>query len=426
MNVRENSEEFDQQFESAKVRKTFHKERERANLLKEAKPQDEIADINRAPSCVHGGLLKSRYFPDFAPEKDVPVIRISRREWCDLQLLGIGALSPLEGFMDRDNYVECVENMRLKDGHIWGIPITLSIGDSEYEVVKNSDEVYLLYNDRIWGSIEVEDLYRPDKQKEALLVYKTDSPEHPSVAYLKASGKWYVGGKIKLFGIDDFGFRDLLFTPKQTREAFIKMGWKRVAGFQTRNAPHRGHEYIQRVALEVCDGLFINPLVGETKSDDIPPSVVVRAYRILVSEYYRKDRVFLGVLPSAMRYGGPREAVHHAIIRKNFGCTHFIVGRDHAGYKNFYGPYDAHKIFENLDIGIEILFFEDAFWCKRCGGMTSNKICPHSHEERTAISGTQIRQMIYEGVLPPEEFMRKEISRVLIEYYRGLSDERQA
>lgn len=377
-------------------------------------------DVNKFPSKAHGGKIKIRYFKDQNINEKISQINITRREWCDLQMLGIGVLSPLEGFMDRKNYIECVKHMRLANGIVWSIPITLSVKDEDYQRIKKLDRVNLSYNGKIYGLIEIEDIFKADKEKEASMVYRTTSDEHPSVAYLKSIGDRYIGGKIKLFELDDLSFPDLFFIPIQTRQEFIKRGWKKVVGFQTRNAPHRGHEYIQKSALEICDGIFLNPLVGETKKDDVPAEVIVKAYKILTSKYYRQDKVFLGVLLSAMRYGGPREAVHHAIMRKNYGCTHFIIGRDHAGYKNFYGPYDAHKIFENIDVGIEILFFENSFWCKSCSSMTSEKVCPHSNEERINISGTQARQMLSESKIPPEEFMRKEISQILIEYYQGV------
>ncbi len=377
-------------------------------------------DINKFPSKAHGGKIKTRYFKGHKINEKIPQISITRREWCDLQMLGIGVLSPLEGFMDKRNYTECVNKMRLENGIIWSIPITLSVREEDYQRVKRADQVYLSYNGKIYGLIQIEDIFKPDKEKEASMVYRTTSEEHPSVAYLKSIGDRYIGGKIKLFELDDLGFPDLFFTPEQTRLEFIKRGWKKIVGFQTRNAPHRGHEYIQKCALEVCDGIFLNPLVGETKKDDVPAEFIIKSYRVLISKYYRQDNVFLAVLPSAMRYGGPREAVHHAIMRKNYGCTHFIIGRDHAGYKNFYGPYDAHKIFENIDLGIEILFFENSFWCKLCMGMTSEKVCPHGSEERITISGTQARQMLSENKTPPEEFMRKEISQILIEYYQSI------
>lgn len=383
--------------------------------------EDKKSDINKLPSVVHGGKLKQSYYPEYKLKENIPQIQITRREWCDLQMMGIGVLSPLEGFMNKKEYFECIKNMRLHNGVIWSIPITLSVKEEDYQRIKKSDEIYLSYNGKIYGLVEVEEIYKADKEKESMFVYRTQSEEHPSVAYLKSIGDRYIGGKVKLFELDDLGFPELFFTPEKTRAEFIKRGWKKVVGFQTRNAPHRGHEYIQKCALEICDGLFLNPLVGETKKDDVPADVIIKSYKILVSKYYKQNRVFLGVLLSAMRYGGPREAVHHAIMRKNYGCTHFIIGRDHAGYKNFYGPYDAHKIFENLDLGIEILFFENSFWCRACGGMTSEKVCPHDESQRVSISGTQARQMFSEGKIPSEEFMRPDISQILIEYYKQLT-----
>ena len=377
----------------------------------------------RVPIKPHGGRLVVRYTAKRKIRKDkYPVIKITRREWCDLQLLGMGALSPLEGFMTKKDYVSCVQDMRLSDGTLWSIPITLSCLDEDYEKVKKAERVYLEYNGRIWGEIEIHDVFKPNKEKEARLVYRTLSEEHPSVAYLKSIGPRYIGGPVYVFKIDDFGFPHEFFSPYEVRKEFIKRGWGRVVGFQTRNPPHRGHEYLQKCALEIADGLFINPLVGETKKDDVPANVIIEAYKTLISLYYNRRRVFLGVFPSAMRYGGPREAVHHAIVRKNYGCTHFIVGRDHAGYKNFYGPYDAQRIFDTIppeDLGITPLFFENAFWCRRCEGMVSQKTCPHSQEFHISISGTESRKMLSQGKKPPHEFMRPEIAEILIKYYKG-------
>ncbi|MFZ8803185.1 MAG: sulfate adenylyltransferase, partial [Candidatus Calescibacterium sp.] len=311
----------------AKKNENVRKEGKTAQV--ETKKGQKVLKEELYPIEPHGGELVIRYSPK-KPEKNYPIINISRREWCDLQLIGIGALSPLSGFMTKKDYQSCVDSMRLSDGTLWSIPITLSVDDESYAKVKKSDVIYLQYEGKIWGEILVEEIYKPNKEKEALKVYGTTSEEHPSVSYLKKSGSRYIGGKVNVFEIDNFGFPNEFFTPLEVRKEFLKRGWRKVVGFQTRNAPHRGHEFIQKCALELVDGLFINPLVGETKSDDVPSDKVVEAYRVLIEKYYNKSRVFLGILPSAMRYGGPREAVHHAIMRKNYGCTHFIIGRDHA------------------------------------------------------------------------------------------------
>lgn len=398
----------------------------RLSKLSGRKSLQELGDYKHRKNEIippHGGKLITRYYPDLKIKDGYPVVKITRREWCDLQLIATGALSPLKGFMKKKDYNSCVKDMHLTDGTLWSIPITLSVNDDTYKILKKKDIAYLEYEGKIWGMIEIEEMYRPDKEKEAVYVYKTDSPEHPSVAYLKSTGDIYVGGEVKVCEISDFGFPGEFFAPSQTREEFKKRGWRKIAGFQTRNAPHRGHEYIQKTTLELVDGLFINPLVGETKKDDVPSELIIQSYRAIIGRYYRIERVFLGILPSAMRYGGPREAVHHAIIRKNYGCTHFIVGRDHAGFKNFYGPYDAHKLLESIpekELGIVPLFFGNSFWCKECGGMVSEKICPHPEEFHISISGTKAREMLSRGEEPPYEFMRPEVSKILINFYKSL------
>jgi sulfate adenylyltransferase len=364
----------------------------------------------------HGGTLVERTGERPDDLDSLETLTLSSRELSDLDMLASGALSPLQGFMGREDYESVLESMRLASGLPWALPVCLAV-----VLAPKSDRVALADEaGRIYGVLDVEEVYEYDKEREALQSFRTTDVAHPGVASMYDQPDLYVAGRVAVFERVAPPFPELALDPAETRAAFAERGWRRVVGFQTRNPIHRAHEYLTKVALETVDGLLIHPLVGDTKSDDVPSATRVECYRVLLDGYYPDDRVVLSAFPAAMRYAGPREAIWHAICRKNYGCSHFIVGRDHAGVGDYYGTYDAQLIFDEFEpheLDIEPMFFEHSFWCKRCGSMASAKTCPHGGEDHVFLSGTKVREMLVSGELPPVEFSRPEVAEVLIRAY---------
>ena len=379
----------------------------------------------------HGGTLINRLVSGSAAQEirsraaSLPRIDLNNRQASDFEMIATGGLSPLTGFMDSEQYRSVIETRHLPGGRLaWTIPITLAPEDSVSERLQVGQDVALYYEDgsTLAGVVSLREKYPLRKEKEAQNVYRTTEEAHPGVAAVYAQGATALAGDIQAVALPPYGdFPDYRLTPEQTRAAFAEKGWNTVVAFQTRNPIHRAHEYLQKCALEMTDGLLVHPLVGATKGDDIPADVRMKCYVALLSNYYPANRTMLAVNPAAMRYAGPSEAIFHAIIRKNYGCTHFIVGRDHAGVGSYYGTYDAQTIFEEFDpAAIEIvpLKFEHSFWCNRCEGMASGKTCPHDRAHHVALSGTKVREMLRAGEVPPMEFTRPEVAQILINAMR--------
>lgn len=354
--------------------------------------------------------------------KSLPQIIVGSRQLADLEMLAIGAYSPLGGFMKRADYLGVVNDMHLHNGLPWSVPITLSTSAEQAATLTEGSQVALVNEQgTLQAVMTIEEKFGYDRQHEASNVYRTTEEAHPGVKAMYQQGDILLGGPVRIVALQNQAFAQYRYTPAQSRQLFTERGWKRVVGFQTRNPVHRAHEYIQKCAMETVDGLFLHPLVGDTKGDDIPADVRMRCYEVLLENYYPAQRVILGVLPASMRYAGPREAIFHALMRKNYGCSHFIVGRDHAGVGNYYGTYDAHYIFAEFDpakLGITPMFFDHTFFCRTCDSMASSKTCPHGNDQHVTLSGTKVRQMLQTGEIPPREFSRPEVAKVLIEAMR--------
>ncbi|MBD2021475.1 sulfate adenylyltransferase [Leptolyngbya sp. FACHB-36] len=372
----------------------------------------------------HGGQLinrtaSSQQRAEFLDKADfLPRVQLEDRAVSDLELIAIGGFSPLTGFMNQADYDRVVNEMHLANGLPWSIPITLPVSE---DVAAPLQEGSLIRLDNAYGRfvgvMQLTEKYSYDKRHEALMVYRTNEEKHPGVAVVYRQGSVNLAGPVWLLQRDVHPqFPTYQIDPAESRAMFRDKGWKTIVGFQTRNPIHRAHEYIIKCALETVDGLFLHPLVGATKQDDIPADVRMRCYEIMLEYYFPHERVILAINPAAMRYAGPREAVFHALVRKNYGCTHFIVGRDHAGVGDYYGTYDAQHIFDEFDLdelGIVPMKFEHAFYCLRTQSMATTKTSPSTREERIHLSGTKVREMLRRGELPPPEFSRPQVAAEL-------------
>ena len=376
----------------------------------------------------HGGRLTDRQYEGSEAEEIIGQVKggtlltLNAREKNDLEMIGNGAMSPLEGFMSETDYESVIDLLHLASGPVWTLPVVFAqkAGDPD---VSPGDHVGLKDIDgTIWGDMQIEEIFKADLVAEADKTLGTTDDSHPGVMYLKSISGTYIGGKIRsIRRRETESFQNYRLDPKETRVLFRARGWKTAVAFQTRNPIHRAHEYIQKCAMEIVDGLLLHPLVGETQEGDIPAEVRMSCYEEILKDYYPRTRVAMSVFPAAMRYAGPKEAVFHAILRKNYGCSHFIVGRDHAGVGNFYGTYDAQMIFDNFDpeeLGIVPLKFEHAFYCSKCGGMATPKTCAHDNQYHVFLSGKKVRSMLADGILPPPEFTRPEIASILMEAAR--------
>ncbi|MEA5514571.1 sulfate adenylyltransferase [Nodularia sp. UHCC 0506] len=372
----------------------------------------------------HGGQLVNRVATpeqkaEFLSKADfLPRVQLDARAVSDLEMIAIGGFSPLTGFMNQSDYTRVVKEMRLANGLAWSIPITLSVTEEIASPLQEGSLIRLdNANGEFIGVLQLTQKYIYDKIQEAINVYRTDDAKHPGVQVVYNQGSVNLAGDIWLLQRDPHSqFPTYQIDPAASRQMFRDKGWKTIVGFQTRNPIHRAHEYIQKCAMETVDGLFLHPLVGATKEDDIPADVRMRCYEILLEHHYPEDRVILAINPAAMRYAGPREAIFHALVRKNYGCTHFIVGRDHAGVGDYYGTYDAQYIFEEFEpgeLGIVPMKFEHAFYCTRTKQMATTKTSPSKPEERVHLSGTKVREMLRRGELPPPEFSRPEVAAEL-------------
>ena len=367
----------------------------------------------------HGGkLIDRRVKKEIIATKGLAEHKINTNLAEDVMNISTGVFSPLEGFLCKNDLENVITDKRLSDDTPWTIPILLDLDKEELKSIKEGDSI-LLTNKEIGvrAVLDVEEIYQYDKKIIAQKIYRTQDAAHPGVANVQNMKQHFVGGKISLLENKTRQFDEYNLTPRETRILFKEKGWQEVVAFQTRNPPHIGHEYVQKTALTFVDGLFINPIIGKKKVGDFRDEVILSSYDTLMKHYYLKDRAVMSILRTSMKYAGPREAIHHAIMRKNFGCTHFIVGRDHAGVGNYYGPYDAHEIFSEFpDLRIVPVFFRSFSRCKKCGSVVNDKICPHDQEHHINFSGKKIRELLNSGKIPPEDMMRKEVAETILKF----------
>jgi len=375
-------------------------------------------------SLPHGGRLVNREIKDeeerrylWGKAQELKQIALNREQIEDLQNIADGSYSPLKGFLGRHDFLKVIHDMALEDGTVWTVPIVLAVSRDEAERVRGAREIALVDREgQVLALMELEDVYDYDKEATAKELYGTSDANHPGVRDWLTQGGVLLGGRVRLLQRSPAQFDRYRLRPIETRVLFKAKGWRTVVGFQTRNVPHRGHEYVQKSALEIVDGILIHPKLGKKKKGDFKDEVILKTYQVLIDHYYLKNHAALAIFAARMRYMGPREAVFDALVRKNYGCTHFIVGRDHAGVGNYYDPKAAQRIFEELPgLGIEPLKFDNVFYCRRCGGMVSEKTCPHGPEDQIVPSGTYLRELLQQGELPPPELMRLEVAQVILE-----------
>ena len=371
--------------------------------------------MNKVSILPHGGKLVN----NLITAKDLVGIKtfdVSRDIRTEVENIAQGIFSPLDGFLNEDDLQQVLREGRLTDGTAWTIPIVFDVDDHTARNLKDLGDVVLTCEGESFGIIHVKDIYRFDKVHLSTSVYGTTDRNHPGVNKVLTMKDILVSGKTEIFGVQDrLGIRQFRMSPLETRKEIVRRKWNTVVGFQTRNVPHNAHEMVQKAALNIYDGLFINPLIGKKKTGDFTDEMIVRSYDLLIRNYYPQEKVLFATLHTEMRYAGPREAIHHAIMRKNFGCTHFIVGRDHAGVGEYYPPYAAHDIFKNYpDLGIEPIFFPSFYYCRKCLAYANAKTCPHGHEFREELSGTMIRKMVNTGEIPDKHLMRPEVSQLII------------
>jgi len=374
-------------------------------------------------STPHGGRLIDRLVPEEkrgnteAEAADLPFIDVNFELRKDIENISWGAYSPLVGPVTRNDYDNILDRGRLQNDLPWTVPIILDVPEEQASKIKEEDTVALSCGNERFATLKVEEKYRLDKKNHAQSIYKTIDPSHPGVAKTYGMNPMLLGGPVRIFKETSGAFPKYRLTPKETRVLFREKKWRTIAGFQTRNAPHVGHEYVQKTALSFVDGLFLNPLVGKKKAGDFTDEVIIETYEVMVQKYYVPNTTVLVTLEMEMRYAGPKEAIFHAIIRKNFGCTHFLVGRDHAGVGNYYGPYEAQEIFSKYpDLGIQPVFFRSFFYCKKCGAPVNEKICPHTELDHIQYSGTKMRDILLKGQYPSPEMMRSEVVEVILRH----------
>lgn len=384
--------------------------------MRRALPPASIPLVNRLLSPDEGSRR-------LAALDGAPRIALDSRQQADVHCIAVGAFSPLTGFVGSADHESVCATMRLADGSVWPMPVVLAVDEQTANARRAGDEVVLVDTDgEPLALMTISEAFTVDLAAEVERCFGTADPAHPGVAARLAQGRFALGGDVEALRIPKSAFPEYDLSPAEARARFAELGWRTVVGFQTRNPVHRAHEYLHKVALETIDGLFLQPLVGDTKGDDISAATRMRCYEVLLEGYYPADRVVLGTFPAAMRYAGPREAVLHSIVRRNYGCTHFIVGRDHAGVGKYYGTYEAQRLFDSIDpaaLGIQILPFEHSFWCHRCEGMASTRTCPHPDDDHLVLSGTRVRAMLLAGEMPPPEFSRPEVAAILIESARA-------